>query len=91
MIKNGSQNDPKKHPKWSHWRPWGGQWATLSPTLVDFEGSKILVDLKGPRVAKKSMDVRLGAVRKVNCFPEGSAAGSVLKKGSLGLPSCARG
>ena len=40
IIKNGCQNDTQKHPKWSHWRPWGGQWATLSPTLVDFEGSE---------------------------------------------------
>ena len=40
IMKSGSQNGSKKHAKWSHWRPKGGQWATLSPTLVDFEGSE---------------------------------------------------
>jgi len=33
------------------------------PTLVDFEGPENRSISKAPRVAKKSMDVRLGAVR----------------------------
>ena len=74
LIENGTQNDTQKHPKWSHWRPWGGQWATLSPALVDSEGSENRSIFKAPQVAKKLMDVRLGAVRGVIFFPGGSAA-----------------
>ena len=37
-IENICQIGPQKYPKWSHWRPWGDQGATLSPPGVDFEG-----------------------------------------------------
>ena len=48
IIKNGSQNGPQKSPKWSHWRPKGGQGATLSPPLVDLEGPENRSIFEGP-------------------------------------------
>ena len=90
LIENGSQNDTQKHAKWSHWRPWGGQWATLSPTLVDFEGSENRSIFEAPSGRQKvdgcspwgRSGGKMGPRRFVRC----SAKGSVLKSGSLGLP-----
>ena len=48
MIKKGSRNGPPKYLKWSLWRPWGGQGATLSPPLVDLEGPENRSIFEGP-------------------------------------------
>ena len=40
MIKNGSRNGPRKYVKWSHWRPMGGQGATLPPKGSILRGPK---------------------------------------------------
>ena len=65
LIENGFQNDIQKHPKWSHWRPWGGQWATLSPTLVDFEGPENRSIFERP----------LGRQKVDGCSPWGGSGG----------------
>ena len=65
MIENGSQNGSQKSPQCSHWRPWGGQGATLPPTLVDFEGPENRLIFEGS----------LGRQKVDGCSPWGGSGG----------------
>ncbi len=65
IMKNGSQNGFQKYAKWSHWRPKGGQGATLSPTLVDVEGSE----------NRSIFEVPSGRQQVEGCSPLGGSGG----------------